>query len=393
MELAARRARAEIRVLQWGTYDTGKPRTRILRDGIGLAGASLDECHASVWEAIEDKSQVTGLMKRAGLLVRCLTRYPVLLWRFLRAPRPDIVLIGYPGVLDVILLAPLAHLRGVPLVWDMFMSLYDTIVFDRGLLRPKQWRARLLHRLEGFALRCANLVFLDTEAHARRIELMFGLPPRTCGAVWVGAEVEHFRAQETVATVARPAKPLRVLFYGQFIPLHGIGTIVEAARLMRDDAVEWTLIGRGQEAAAIRRMIAEDPLPKLRWIEWVEYGELKQWISGASVCLGIFGNSGKAACVIPNKVFQIVVAGRPLITRDGPAIREFLQHNPPCVNLVPAADSLALADAVREHARYSGSVVLTRCHGDIAGRIDARSIGKQFIELLSRRLSAQKEAG
>src|SRR6185437_8339843 len=50
---------------------------------------------------------------------------------------------------------------------------------------------------------------------------------------------------------------LQVLFYGQFIPLHGIGTIIEAARLLRDAPIQWTLVGRGQEAPRIRAMLAE----------------------------------------------------------------------------------------------------------------------------------------
>ena len=112
-----------------------------------------------------------------------------------------------------------------------------------------------------------------------------------------------------------------MLFYGQFIPLHGIATIIRAARLLREESVEGTLIGRGQEAPGIRAMLDDVPLIKLKWIEWVEYGELQRFIEDSDVCLGIFGSSDKAQSVIPNKVFQIVAAGRPLITRDSPAIR------------------------------------------------------------------------
>jgi glycosyltransferase involved in cell wall biosynthesis len=49
--------------------------------------------------------------------------------------------------------------------------------------------------------------------------------------------------------------------------------------------------------------------------------------------------------VIPNKVFQILAAGRPLITADTPAIRELLDSND-AVCLIPAGDAIALKDAV-----------------------------------------------
>jgi hypothetical protein len=65
--------------------------------------------------------------------------------------------------------------------------------------------------------------------------------------VWVGAEVEHFRVPEPASPGAAPGAPLRVLFYGQFIPLHGVDTIVEAARLMAEDPVS----GRSSAAAGV----------------------------------------------------------------------------------------------------------------------------------------------
>src|SRR3546814_10781357 len=129
---------------------------------------------------------------------------------------------------------------------------------------------------------------------------------------------------------------MHVLFYGQFIPLHGVDTVIRAARLLRNEPVEWQIIGQGQVAPCIRAMLAEEPLPKLHWLEWVEYRQLKQFIAEAELCLGIFGPSEKAASVIPNKVFQLVAAGRPVITRDSAAIRELLPDSPPYTYLVPA---------------------------------------------------------
>ncbi len=374
-----------LRVLCWGTYDTSKPRTRILRDGLRAAGTTVRECHATVFEGIEDKSQVTGSRRRLALLVRWLASYPGLIWCFLRAPRPDLVLVGFPGALDVIVLAPFARLRGVPVVWDMFMSLYDTVVRDRRLIGPRTLAARLLHAVEGLALRRAEVVFLDTEAHARYVESLYGLSPNHCGAVWVGAEVDRFRAPEDPPVIRPGEAPLRVLFYGQFIPLHGVETIVEAARLMAEDPVEWTLVGRGQESASIRRGLAEAPLPKLRWIEWVDYADLKDRIAEADLCLGIFGTSEKAASVIPNKVFQIVAVGRPLVTRDSPAIRELLEPLPGSVYLVRPGDPRALVEAVREHAR--GAAAGRRpCHTALVGKIGGEAIARQFTQLVSGRL-------
>lgn len=378
-----------MRVLFWGTYDTGKPRTRILCRGMRAAGIVVDEIHTNVWEGVDDKSTVTGLFPRLRLLARWLFAYPSLTWRLARAPKPDCLLIGYPGVLDAFIATFIGRMREIPVVWDVFISLYDTIVEDRKLLRPRSMAARILHSLERRALHRVDLAFMDTQSHARRVELLFGLPSGSCGAVWVGTETEHFAPAGTTFPRAHNA-PLQVLFYGQFIPLHGISTIVEAARILRDAPVEWTLIGRGQEAARIRAMLQRDPLPKVHWVEWIDYDKLRSWIVEADLCLGIFGSSKKAASVIPNKVFQIVAAGRPLITRDSPAIRELLRPSPGCVYLVPNEDPRALADTVRAHFDAGNWRHGTSCHQQSCATIGYEAIGTQFLDLIRQSLPSNE---
>jgi glycosyltransferase involved in cell wall biosynthesis len=377
-----------MRILCWGTYDTSKPRARLLLKGLRLAGADVDECHVDIWQGVVDKSQVRGVRQRLGIATRWLLSYPRLVWRLAHAPKPDVLLIGFPGILDILVAAPIARLRRIPLVWDMFMSLYDTVVEDRQMLPRNGVAAKLLHALERFALHRADFVFLDTQAHARRIETLFGLPVGSAGAVWVGAETEHFQADTSREAAARSRadpreqSPLRVLFYGQFIPLHGIETIVQAAQLTRGESIEWQLIGKGQESDRIKALLTEQPLSKLRWEAWVDYPQLHQYIAGADVCLGIFGTSEKAASVIPNKVFQIIAMGKPLITRDSPAIREMLDDAPPCVSLVPANDAQALADAVRGFGQSDRAA--RPCHGLLQRKIDAEAIGQQCITMLKR---------
>lgn len=374
-----------MRVILWGTYDTGKPRTRILHQGLRRNGVELEEIHADVWRGIEDKSQVTGRWQRAMIMMRWLLAYPRMIWRFVRAHRPDLVLVGYPGIVDVLLLYPFARLRGVPIAWDVFMSIHDTVCADRRLLKRDGLAARALWRLERTAINCVDLPFMDTRAHARRVEQLFELAAGRCDWVWVGVEVEHFSGG---CPGKRPDSRMQVLFYGQFIGLHGIDTIVRAAGILRDEPIDWTLVGRGQEAARIKAMLVEHPLPNLRWLDWVEYHQLQQLLAQSDLCLGIFGTSGKAASVIPNKVFQIVAAGRPLLTRDCAAIRELLAPAEPCTYLVAPGDAGVLADAVSRHRRHLQDAPrqATRCHAGVAEIIDAAAIGRQFLDMARRRL-------
>ena len=377
-----RDAPASLRVLFWGTYDRGKPRVRILEQGLRENGVRVATCHADVWGDVEDKSQITGFSRRLGRLWRWLSAYPRLIRGFLAQPAHDVVLVSYMGQLDVLVLWPFARWRRVPVVWDAFLSLYDTVVHDRKLIGPRHPVALLLYAWEWLACRCVSLVLLDTRAHADWFADCYRIPRSSVASVWVGAETERFVPAGERGN-RPPLEPLRVLFYGQFIPLHGIATIVEAARLCAGAPIEWTVIGTGQEAAAIQANLQEQPVPELTWIPWVPYEELITCIHRADVCLGIFGTSDKASRVIPNKVFQALAAGCPVLTRDSPAIRE-LDPNGSFMGLVPAGDASTLANAILTRAGSQGLGKVPCVPATIRQRISPSAIGAQLTRALGQ---------
>jgi glycosyltransferase involved in cell wall biosynthesis len=291
---------------------------------------------------------LTGVWSRLGLLTRWLLAYPPLLYRYLRLPPHELVIVAYPGAIDVLVLWPFARLRGTPIVWDVFLSLYDTIVRDRRLLRrwfPLAWG---IYSLEWLAARAASRPFLDTEAHARYFSRLFRLDQKLVGSVPVGVEDSAF-ALDAADESHAPSEGFTVLFYGQFIPLHGLDVVVEAAALLAREArdVQWVIIGHGQEADRIDAHLAALELTTVTRVKWVDYNDLARWIRKADVCLGIFGTTEKAHNVVPNKVYQALAMGRRVITSDTNAQRELLSYGAaPWLTFVPAGDAVALAHAI-----------------------------------------------
>lgn len=380
-----------MKIVLWGTYDTGKPRIRILREGLRRHGVEVIECHAEVWERVKDKSTVKSLGRRLALARRWLACYPVLVWRYLCLPKHDLVLTSYPGFLDTIVIKPFATIRRTQVVWDVFMSAHDTVVDDRSMLTPRHPLAAILWIGEWVSSRAASFMFLDTRAHARRFEARYRLPAGHCGSVWVGVESENFALQPSKAAIAEKrfdGSSQKVLFYGQLIPLHGVPIIIQAAKLLQHEEVDWLIIGEGQQSELIAAQIREAELPRLTWLSWVSYADLKDYLQASDVSLGIFGASGKADSVIPNKVFQAFAAGCPVITRDSSGIREIVKHCPPCVHLVKPDDPSALAAAVQ--SMRSSPRKLHRCHVELQARIDENAIGRQFLDMIAARFPENK---
>jgi glycosyltransferase involved in cell wall biosynthesis len=88
--------------------------------------------------------------------------------------------------------------------------------------------------------------------------------------------------------------------------------------------------------------------------------------------------------VIPNKVFQILAAGQPLITRDSPAIRELLSDSLPGVYLVPPADPEALLDAVERFRTDRPAIAAAggHLHSAARERFSLPALGASWLSIL-----------
>ena len=288
------------------------------------AGVEVLERHVDVWDRQEHKF-------RAGPTAAL--RVALAEFRLRGGPRDgfDAVIVGYPGHFDMPQARKVAGKR--PLVFNPLVSLADTLVADRGRFRRGSLAARILRATDRKALRLADLVVADTDANAGFLAGVGEIPRERVAVAYVGAEDRLFRPGW------QPPAPFHALFVGKLIPLHGLETILEAARLAPE--IPFRVVGSGQLDALL------DEAPEnVERIPWVEYERLPEEIQTAGCALGIFGTSDKAARVIPNKAIQALACGVPLVTADTPGARELLVDGESAL-LVPPGDAQALARAVR----------------------------------------------
>jgi glycosyltransferase involved in cell wall biosynthesis len=322
--LSTRFSPSRLRVLYFGTYEQTYPRNAQVISCLRRAGVEVLERHEAVWDGLEQKWDLG-----AGVLPRLLAAETRLLLR--PGARADAVVVGYPGHPDMP--AALRAARGRPVVLNPLVSLYDTIVGDRRRVRPGSLGARALKAVERRLVALADLVIADTSAHA---ELFADLGARRVETVFVGAEERLF-----TPGWALPAR-FECLFVGKLAPLHGLETVLAAARLAPE--LRFLVVGSGQLDA----LLSGSP-PNVECLTWIPYEQLAGVYQRASCALGIFGTGAKAFRVIPNKAFQALACGTPLVTADTPAARELLVDGVSAL-LVPPGDPSALAGALRRLA-------------------------------------------
>jgi len=373
-----------MRVCYFGAYERNYPRNRVIIEGLRGAGVEVIECHRPLWELTRDKSRgylSTGsLLRLSGEVLKVYLR---LIRDYLRVGGHDLIMVGYIGQLDMLLIRMLTILRRKPIVFNPLISLYDTLVEDRGRVRAGSLRSRVLFLLDKWSCRLSDLIVLDTQEHVRYFSERFGIPLKRLRRLWVGAEEKVFSPNGQIPLPLAPSlkgrgeEEFRVLFYGKLSPLHGIIRIIEAAGILKHDNVRFTIIGTGQLSEEVRELAEGMELKQVDFVDWVEYQGLPERIKEADVCLGVFGDGEKAGRVIPNKVFQALAMGKPVISGDSPGARELLTPGRDAW-LCERGSAEAIAEAIlklkgnselrRRIGQEGRRLFLKRCSTEVLGR-------------------------
>lgn len=350
-----------MELLFFGAYDPDYPRNLIIRKGWRGIGNSYSEC-------------------RTGIKRKVYTRYPALLAKYIKAGRGEkTIFVPEFRHKDIPLARLIATLSGSRLVFDPLVSRYETRVLDRGDVRagtPQAWHNRNLDRI---SFNLPDLVIADTGQHASFYSDWLGVARQKLRVLPVGFDEDTFRR----APWRDRGERLEILFYGSFLPLHGIDTIIDAAGELAGEKVSFTLLGDGQTLTAAKRYVASKGLENVRFTSGVSAEELARIISGYDIILGVFGRTPKTSMVVPNKIYQALAVGRPVITADTPAIREFLEPGEHLMG-VPAGDGEALADAIMAlHRDQALSEELARKGGTfVRERFNSIEIAKRLNEIL-----------
>lgn len=374
-----------MNVCYFGTYERDYPRNKVVIEALRRVEVSVVECHLPLWERTRHKTGKFFTPQSLFLLTaKFLWGYIKLIRSYLKRARDlQIVMVGYIGQFDLLIAKLLIKLgRRRSLIFNPLVSLYDTLVDDRGLFAPGSLVADFLFALDRWAFRLADRIVLDTDAHIDYISKKFGIDRAKFVRLFVGADEEVFPP----GSVREEATPFVVLFVGKFIPLHGIPHIITAAKLLEEERdIHFEIVGSGQLYDQIMELCRRLEVKNISFTEWIPYEKLAEKMAQAHVCLGIFGEGGKARRVIPNKVFQGLATGMPVITGDSPASRELLRHSQSAI-LVPMADPEALAQAIRtlkedpdlrERIALGGRAVFQR-------RCSREALGKELKALCQR---------
>lgn len=242
----------------------------------------------------------------------------------------------------------LSLLTSRKIIFDPLASRYETKISDWKTKPADSLHAWWNFKIDDWAFILSDIVLADTQAHKDYYCQTHGIHPSKIEVLPVGYDDELYKP---LASKEEEGK-FRVLFFGSFLPLHGVEVVVETARIIsgEDPEVRFDLVGSGQTLPAVKSLACELGLENVRFEGWLPQRRLPRRIASADICLGIFGKTEKARRVIPHKVYQAMGMRKPVVTARTPAVVEFFSHKEN-IFLVREPQAESLAEAVLELKR------------------------------------------
>ena len=277
----------------------------------------------------------------------------------------DLVWGTSPPIFQGVTAWALARLKRVPFLfevrdlWPSF-AIAVGVLHDKTLIRLSLWLERFLYRrADRVMVNSPGYVVHVTGRGARRVELI----PN-------GADPQMFDPQADGAAF-RMANHLEDKFVLLYAGAHGmsndLGVVLAAARELQSapDTREVMIVflGDGKEKPALQKQAVDLDLVNVRFLPPVPKTEMAAALAGADACLAILKPIDEYKTTYPNKVFDYMAAGRPVVLAIDGVIRAVVEAAG-CGIFARPGDPAALAGAVR---RLAGDKAAARNMG-LAGR-------------------------
>ena len=337
----------------FGIYDSNYNRNRVVIQGLKKNNVEIIECN----------SRQHGFTKYISLCKKH--------WKI--RGEYDALFVCFPGCQSVIL-AKL--ITSKPIIFDALTSLYDSEVLDREKVEVGSMKAIYFWLLDWLSIRAADQIITDTVEHAKYYSKIFKAPFSKFHRLFVGSDY----AKKPAEIIGKKGR-FTVHFHASYIPLQGVQHVLEAARLLKSEDIQFNIVG-----SKIKKKYEHkyNELRNVAFINNLSSQQLKRVIINADLCLGIFGTTEKAKRVIPNKIYEAIALAKPVITMRSPAIQELFKHNE--LFLVECGSSSSIALKIKEI--YNDKCLLEesskKCHQIFKQKARPEVLGKKLKTIITQ---------
>jgi glycosyltransferase involved in cell wall biosynthesis len=269
-------------------------------------------------------------------------------WIGLGVKNVDLVWGTSPPIFQGVTAWLLARVKGAKFLFEV-RDLWPQFAIAVGVLKNpiliflSEWLERFLYRrADRVMVNSPGFLQPVTSRGAKRVELI----PN-------GADPSMFDPIDSGA-VFRQSNDLEDKFIALYSGAHGMSNdlqvILEAASLLMDKKnIRIVLLGDGKEKPALMTQAREMKLSNMTFLPSVPKTGMASALAGADACIAILKPLEEYKTTYPNKVFDYMAAGRPVVLAIDGVIREVVEAAD-CGIFVTPGNAKELADAIRKFA-------------------------------------------
>jgi glycosyltransferase involved in cell wall biosynthesis len=248
-------------------------------------------------------------------------------WRGLGLRDVDLVWSTSPPLPQVVTAWALAALKRAPLVFEV-RDLWPDVAVQLGVLRNPILIA-IARLAERFLYRCARRVVVNSPGFIPHL-LRAAVPPERLALVPNGTDTSRFLPADK-GEAFRSAHGLEGKFVVLYAGAHGLSndltTLLAAADLLRGESrIVVVLLGDGKEKSALVAAAQRMGLTNVRFLPPVTKDEIPSALAASDCGVAILRPIPLFATTFPNKVFDYMAAGRPVLLAIDGVIRQVVEE-------------------------------------------------------------------
>lgn len=243
-----------------------------------------------------------------------------------------------------------AVLRRCPFVLEV-RDLWPEFAIDMGVL-TNPTLIRLSRWLESFLYARADLFLVNSPSY-RDYLIAKGIPETKVSLVANGVDTAQFDPEARGDRLRQQwgvEGKVVVTYAGALGPANAIGAILKAAeRLRHRPEIIFILVGAGKDEARLKEQARSMELTNVNFLGSLPKSDMAEVLAASDACIATLQNIPMFKTPYPNKVFDYMAAGRPVVLAIGGVIAQVLENARGGI-VVPPEDHRAIAEAIERLA-------------------------------------------
>ncbi|MFZ5809121.1 MAG: glycosyltransferase family 4 protein [Chloroflexota bacterium] len=303
-------------------------------------------------------------------------------WAAMKVEQPDLIWGTSPPIFQGVTAWAVSRLRRKPFLLEI-RDLWPAFAVQVGVLR-NPILIRLSEWLERFLIQRADTVVVNSPGFMDHVRQR-GAKKIEC--VPNGADVNLFEAKKD-GNAFRRKYGLEGKFVVLYAGAHGmsndLGTLLRSAQLVQSQKeIVFVLVGDGKEKPALMQQAEQMGLKNVLFLPPIAKTEISNVFQAADACVALLKPIPLYGTVYPNKVFDYMAAGKPVILAIAGVIKQVVEEEKAGI-AVPPGDAPAMAAAVLQLA--GNPMLAAECGQNgrraILERFDRQKLANQFERLL-----------